>query len=96
MSSPLLEAFLARLYTDEAALEAFLEMPADEARNAGLAASEVAALLEVDRDGLVMAARGFRAKLRARRRRTRGIMWFAARLSSRLGPWARRIAGQTQ
>jgi hypothetical protein len=96
MSSPLLEAFLARLYTDEAALEAFLEMPADEARNAGLAASEVAALLEVDRDGLVMAARGFRVKLQARSRRARGIIGFATGLSRRVGPWARRIVGQTQ
>ena len=90
MSSPLLEAFLARLYTDEAALAAFLETPVDEARNAGLAASEVAALLEIDREGLVMAARGFRAKLRARKREARGIMRFGTRLSNRLAPWARR------
>jgi hypothetical protein len=66
MSSPRLEAFLARLYTDEAALAQFLAAPRAAALAAGLDAGEAAALAEADRDGLVMAARSFAAK-RARK-----------------------------
>jgi hypothetical protein len=69
MSSPVLEAFLAHLYTDEAALRDFLLAPAETARRAGLADEEICAMAACDRDGLVMAARSFRAKRDARRRR---------------------------
>ena len=69
MSSPTLEAFLARLYTDEAVLRDFLRAPAKTARAAGLAEAEIRAMTDCDRDGLVMAARSFRAKREARRRR---------------------------
>ncbi len=62
MSSPRLEAFLARLYADEAALAQFLANPGAAALAAGLDAAEAAALAAVDRDGLVMAARSFAAK----------------------------------
>ena len=62
MSSPAFEAFLARLYTDEALLAAFLREPGETARGAGLDAASVAALCAIDRDGLTMAARSFRAK----------------------------------
>ncbi len=62
MSSPVLEAFLARLYTDEAALAAFLAAPDEAMRQAGLDTAAIAALRAVDRDSLVMAARSFRAK----------------------------------
>ena len=68
MSSPHLEAFLALLYTDDATLRAFLLAPAETARSAGLAAEEIRAMAACDRDGLVMAARSFRAKRDARRR----------------------------
>jgi hypothetical protein len=40
MSSPALEEFLALLYTDEAALSAFLGAPAETARAAGLGDAE--------------------------------------------------------
>jgi hypothetical protein len=71
VSSPRLEAFLARLYSDEAALAAFLRAPADEARAAGLDGSEAAALAAADHVGLVMAAASFRAKRAQRKRRRR-------------------------
>ena len=70
MSSPALEEFLARLYTDEAALTEFLRTPADTAGAAGLSDVEAAALVTADHVGLVMAAASFRAKreLRTTRR----------------------------
>ena len=78
MSSARLEAFLARLYTDERALRAFLSSPASSARAAALDESEIAALVAVDRDGLVMAAQSFAAKRRqhatARRLRRGGSL----------------------
>jgi hypothetical protein len=68
VSSPKLEEFLARLYTDERSLDAFVHTPAETARAAGLDPAEVLALVGADRIGLVMAAASFRAK-RARRKR---------------------------
>jgi uncharacterized protein len=75
MSSARLEAFLARLYTDEAALADFLAAPAASAGAAGLDAEEIAALSAIDRDGLVMAARSFRAKRQGRSKRRRYGRW---------------------
>jgi hypothetical protein len=69
MSSPAIEAFLARLYTDGALLTAFLEAPDETARAAGLDAAAIAALCAIDRDGLAMAARSFRAKRAGLKRR---------------------------
>jgi hypothetical protein len=71
MSSPRLEALLARLYTDDAALAAFLRSPVETAWAYGLDADEASALAAVDRDGLVMAAASYRAKRAARTRRHR-------------------------
>jgi len=71
MSSPLLEAFLALLYTDQAARRRFHADPAGEARLAGLGAEEVAALLRIDRPGLELAARSFAAKRAGRRLKKR-------------------------
>jgi len=62
MSSPALEAFLARLYTDETVLSQFLEEPRAVAAAAGLDAAAIVALCELDRDVLVMTARSYRAK----------------------------------
>jgi hypothetical protein len=73
VSSPRLEGFLARLYTDQALLEAFLRQPKAVAREAGLTDSDAAALTTIDRDGLVMAARSFRAKRQTAAGRRR---WF--------------------
>ena len=69
MSSPRLEGFLARLYTDQALLEAFLREPETVALGAGLTDSDAVALSTIDRDGLVMAARSFRIKRQAARPR---------------------------
>jgi hypothetical protein len=62
MSSPTLEAFLARLYTDGTLLREFLADAQVAAREAGLDSDEIAALDAMDRDSLMMAARSFRAK----------------------------------
>jgi hypothetical protein len=71
MSSPRLEEFLARLYTDEPALAAFLRAPAESARAAGLEEADVSALVEADYVGLTMAAASFRAKRAQRKPRRR-------------------------
>ena len=62
MSSPALEAFLARLYTEEALLAAFLADPAPVLAQSSLSETEFAALRDIDRTGLILAARSFRAK----------------------------------
>jgi hypothetical protein len=71
MSSPHIEALLARLYTDDVALAAFLRSPVETARVFGLDAAGAAALAAVDRDGMVMAAASYGAKRAARKRRHR-------------------------
>jgi hypothetical protein len=59
---------MARLYTDPALLERFNADPEAEARQAGLSASECAALGRSDRTGLKMAAASFgRKRLQHRR-----------------------------
>jgi hypothetical protein len=78
VSSPALEAFLARLYTDEAALAAFLAAPEEVALAAGLDAATATELTAVDRSDLIAAAHSFRAT-RARR--------FRLAHSSRLAGW---------
>ena len=75
MSSPALEHFLARLYTDEPALAAFLRAPAETARAAGLDPAEVSALAGADHTGLIMSAASFRAKREQRKRRYRPLCW---------------------
>jgi hypothetical protein len=77
MSSPVLEGFLARLYTNEAALADFLRVPAETARAAGLNDAEVSALVGADHIGLVMAAASFRAK--RERRKVRHRLWHRPR-----------------
>ncbi|MET3129920.1 hypothetical protein AAKU55_000161 [Oxalobacteraceae bacterium GrIS 1.11] len=66
MSSPALERFLARLYSDAALRQRFLADPQQGVAGAGLSASEQAALCELDRAGLQMAAASYEHK-RARR-----------------------------
>lgn len=75
MSAPALEAFLARLYTDESALAKFLEAPTEAARAAGLDDAEVLALADADQIGLVMAAASYRAKRERRKSRRRLLPW---------------------
>jgi hypothetical protein len=91
MSSPALEAFLARLYTDEAALAAFLADPASSARAAGLAAGEIVALASIDRAGLVMAARSIGAKRARQMPRGHRLVPDMRRLATRVGRSMRQI-----
>ena len=73
MSSPRLEEFLARLYTDEASLATFIRAPAETARAAGLDEADVSAMVAADHVGLVMAAASYRAK-RVRREGRRRLL----------------------
>jgi hypothetical protein len=70
MSSPALESFLAKLYTDDRARARFLEDMRGEAERAGLSEADAAALSEIDRTGLQMAAASYAHK-RARHRAPR-------------------------
>ncbi|MGK5075595.1 hypothetical protein [Janthinobacterium sp. ZB1P44] len=62
MSSPALETYLARLYTDDAVREAFLLAPHAQALLHGLSPQEAEAMAAMDRIGLQMAVASYRAK----------------------------------
>jgi hypothetical protein len=62
VTTPEFEAFLARLYVEEAFRERFLADPLGTARAAGLSEAECEALEKIDREGLVLAARSFARK----------------------------------
>ena len=62
MSSPALATYLARLYTDDAVLDAFLLAPRAQALLHGLSPQEADAMAAMDRVGLQMAAASYRAK----------------------------------
>ena len=68
--SPAFEAFLARLYVDDAARRRFLRDPRAEAEAPGsnLTIEEIDALARIDRTGLELAAASFAAKRRRARR----------------------------
>ena len=57
MNTAALEAFLARLYTDDALRERFLADPQAEAQRAGLSPAECEALTHIDRVGLELNVR---------------------------------------
>jgi hypothetical protein len=84
MSSPALETFLARLYTDIALRERFLADPRLEAQRAGLNTIEVTALANIDTVGLCMAANSY-ARKRTQHRKPRPTLretlarWLARR-----------------
>ena len=69
MSSPALEAFLAKLYTAAEARARFFVDMLREARSAGLTEAEATALLDIDRAGLEMAAASYARKREQHRRR---------------------------
>ena len=73
MNTSAIEAYLALLYTDREACEAFLADPAGAARAAGLGEAEAAEMARVDPRALRLAARGFARKRAARPRR--GSWW---------------------
>lgn len=62
MSSPALETYLARLYTDDALRTAFLLEPRAQALLHGLSQQEAEAMAAMDRVGLQMAAASYRSK----------------------------------
>ncbi|MGK5061280.1 hypothetical protein [Janthinobacterium sp. LB3P112] len=62
MSSPALETYLARLYTDDALRAAFMLDPRAQALLHGLSPQEAEAMAAMDRIGLQMAAASYRAK----------------------------------
>jgi hypothetical protein len=62
-----LEAFLARLYTDPGLRRDFLARPVETAEAAGVDHLTAIELQRIDRDGLILAARSFEHKRKARR-----------------------------
>jgi hypothetical protein len=62
MTSPAFEAFLARLYTDEAFRDDFLDRPEETARGFGLDEKEIEELERLDLTGLELAAESFSRK----------------------------------
>ena len=62
MSSPQLEAFLAKIYVDELARAEFLDDPRNAAARAGLTEPEIATLEKIDRVGLELTARSLSRK----------------------------------
>ncbi|HEY8026862.1 MAG TPA: hypothetical protein VIF60_20140 [Burkholderiaceae bacterium] len=83
MSSPRLEEFLARLYTDEGLRQQFLHDPLGAATAANLNRDEVNAMCGIDKIGLQLAAVSFESK-RAQYRRRRGWAYvFLAKLMRR-------------
>jgi hypothetical protein len=62
MSSLQFETFLARLYSDREFRERFLVVPQQVAVEAGLGENEQRAALEIDKPGLLMAARSYEFK----------------------------------
>jgi hypothetical protein len=85
MSAPGVEAFLACLYTDRALRESFLQDDKSTAKTAmtdlPLTETERAALLEIDRVGLQMAAVSY-ANKRSHHRQKRRLLSFLSRLFS--------------
>jgi membrane protease YdiL (CAAX protease family) len=72
VSSLRFEAFLARLYSDHRFLERFLSDPGAAMSAANLDAREQKAAAQIDRAGLLMAARSYESKRRRRRVGSRG------------------------
>lgn len=62
MSSPALEAYLAKLYTDDALRQAFLDAPQAQSVLHGLSQQEAEAMAAIDRIGMQMAAASFQHK----------------------------------
>ena len=73
MSSPALETFLAKLYTDAELRMRFLADMRGEAMLAGLSEADATALAAIDRTGLQMAAASYAHK-RAQHRRPRASL----------------------
>ncbi|MBI4908910.1 MAG: hypothetical protein HY820_35145 [Acidobacteria bacterium] len=68
MSTPRLESFLARLYTDEAFLRAFLSDPHAATSQAALTPEESAEVLRINTADLEVTARSFARKRQSKHR----------------------------
>jgi hypothetical protein len=73
MSGITLEAYLAKLYTDLDTREAFLADPEYAARTEGISDADVAALLNIDKVGLRMAAASYAHKREQHRKPKTGL-----------------------
>lgn len=73
MSSVALEAYLARLYTDIDAREAFLVDALKAAKAAGISDTEAEALHRIDKTGLRMAAESYAHKREQHRKPKKGL-----------------------
>jgi hypothetical protein len=71
MSAQLIEAFLARIYVDEASRRRFLADPTGEALRFGLSPAEARQLAAIDCEGLEMAAESYERKREKRCERHR-------------------------
>ena len=87
MSAGNLEMLLARLYTDARFRQSFLADPDGIARAHGLDDAEVAALRNIDRNGLALASGSFARKRAAHATRRRP--WYERLLRSPLGARSR-------
>ena len=67
MSETRLEAFLAKIYTDQNVRERFLLDPRKEAAHAGLTPGETESLMNIDRVGLQLFAASLERKKQKRR-----------------------------
>lgn len=67
-----LEAFLARLYSDDALYRRFLDDAPDAARREGLTSAEAISVAAIDRDGLELARKSYARKRAGKERHTRG------------------------
>lgn len=86
MSTAALETTLAKLYTDEAFRTRFLQDPAAALAPLELTALEQAALVNIDRDGLTLAAASYaRKRALGARTRSRQHAWLA--IARRVARW---------
>ena len=69
MNTPEVEAFLARLYTDEDFLARFLKSPQDVLAQEALSPDQRIALAAIDRSELMLAANSYRHKRENRKSR---------------------------
>ena len=69
MNTPEVEAFLARLYTDEDFLARFLGSPGEVLEREKLSTEQRAALAAIDRSELMLAANSYRHKRESRKSR---------------------------
>ncbi|MGZ3240623.1 MAG: hypothetical protein ACXWJK_09740 [Burkholderiaceae bacterium] len=93
MSSPQLEEFLARLYTNAVLREQFIRDPGTVASTANLTADEFVAMCNIDVAGLKMAAVSFAYKRESYRRKSGSIfreLWKGLLIRA---PWQSRNKG---